>query len=870
MATAPSGTAFQIKSLFTRGTATGLNDKQLLGRYVSHRDETAFAVLVARHGPMVMAVCRGALADPNDVEDAFQATFLILIRKAGSIWVDDSLGGWLHRVASRVALQASTDASRRRAIERNADTAVSRLDSRGDLDDLRPLLHAEIDRLPERLRLPIVLCDLEGLTRAEAAGRLRWTEGTVRGRLARGRALLRDRLSRRRQTLLATSLAAALAGEAATALPAASIARALTIPLSDSTSATIASRVIRSLLLSRVKWLAAVALTGLTLIGTSVYVTVAFERPGRILGEPPARSNRPANSPQAADVKEQARSSGRPAAPALDQPIEGQLIEGQLLDLEGRPVAGASVHVPFLYASREGTLDRWIQAVKAREGPTDDLQYKYLKRVFMWGDPNVARAMTDAQGRFVVSLGREWLVTLRIDGPTIRPLEIQVLTRPGAPFQAAIHPQFPQWGTTTYYGSSFRLTAAPTRPIEGVVREQETGLPIAGARIDSTRLADSDVWNNTAVQTTSDAQGRYRLVGLPPGMGNVIVAGPPPRRSYLPVQIEIPSPPGLATIKLDIELARAVTVSGRVTDLRTGKPVACRVEYHAATGNPNLDRFPGFRACHVAHGRLLGVDTAADGGFEIAGLPGPGALVVGSAELSYPGISVGEIFRSFVPMIGLMPQTISRLDIPAGARTFHQDIVLDPGRTVEGTILDPEGKPLPGVQVYGLENLGGWSERPGADSTFQVVALPSPTLDAKAQPQPARSLVFLHMARKLAGWMDLKADERGPVRVLLQPWASAVGQVVDADGKPRADVTLLVQARRPRLGGGQIEHQPKSVRTGADGRFRVEGLAPGLPYELIFWAAPGQGTDRKLAIEPNRPGETRDLGVIAIPSSPEK
>ena len=127
MATAPSGMAFKdIDRLFSKGTATGLTDKQLLGHYVSHRDETAFAVLVARHGPMVMAVCRGVFADPNDVEDAFQATFLILIRKAGSIWVDDSLGGWLHRVASRVALQASADASRRRAVERKAGTAVSR------------------------------------------------------------------------------------------------------------------------------------------------------------------------------------------------------------------------------------------------------------------------------------------------------------------------------------------------------------------------------------------------------------------------------------------------------------------------------------------------------------------------------------------------------------------------------------------------------------------------------------------------------------------------------------------------------------------------------------------------------------------------
>jgi hypothetical protein len=133
-----------------------------------------------------------------------------------------------------------------------------------------------------------------------------------------------------------------------------------------------------------------------------------------------------------------------------------------------------------------------------------------------------------------------------------------------------------------------------------------------------------------------------------------------------------------------------------------------------------------------------------------------------------------------------------------------------------------------------------------------------------------RSLIFLHLPRKLAGWIEVKGDETGPIRVMLEPWASAVGRVVDDASKPRSNVTILVQARRPRLGGGQIEHEPKSIRTDAEGRFRVEGLAPGLPYELFFWAPPGQGSDRRITIEPTRPGETRDLGVIAIRFSSEK
>ena len=208
----------QIDQLFGTGTVAGLSDAQLLGRFRIDRDETAFVALVARHGPMVLAVCRGVLRDPHAAEDAFQATFLILVRRAGSLWVGESLGGWLHCVAHRVALQARADAARRRARELKAGGAVPQAGHPGRPDDdLRALLHEEIGRLPDRLRLPVVLCDLEGLTRDQAAERLRWSEGTVRGRLARARTKLRERLTRRGVTLPAAAMAAALASEASAA-----------------------------------------------------------------------------------------------------------------------------------------------------------------------------------------------------------------------------------------------------------------------------------------------------------------------------------------------------------------------------------------------------------------------------------------------------------------------------------------------------------------------------------------------------------------------------------------------------------------------------------------------------------------------------
>ena len=199
MAGAQLGSALtQIHRLFDEGTLAGLPDARLLERYASERDELAFETLVKRHGRMVMAVCRAIVDDPNDADDAFQAAFLLLARKAGALWVDDSLGGWLHRVACRIALQVRSDAARRREVERRgAERTGWWYLTAEPFADLHTVLHEEIDRLPERFRKPIVLCYLEEMTYQQAASHLRLSEGTTRGRLARARDMLRARLNER-------------------------------------------------------------------------------------------------------------------------------------------------------------------------------------------------------------------------------------------------------------------------------------------------------------------------------------------------------------------------------------------------------------------------------------------------------------------------------------------------------------------------------------------------------------------------------------------------------------------------------------------------------------------------------------------------
>ena len=178
----------------------GLTDAELLEQFTSRRDEAAelaFRALVERHGPMVLHVCRAVLRNDDDAEDAFQATFLVLVRRARVLWVRDSLGPWLQQVAYRTALSARSAAARRRQHESRVAETTARPTDDGDRDDTLELLYHELGRLQERYRNAVVLCLLEGLTPEQAARHLNSPVGTVHSRLARGREQLRGRLTRR-------------------------------------------------------------------------------------------------------------------------------------------------------------------------------------------------------------------------------------------------------------------------------------------------------------------------------------------------------------------------------------------------------------------------------------------------------------------------------------------------------------------------------------------------------------------------------------------------------------------------------------------------------------------------------------------------
>ncbi len=293
-----------LRALFATGTSAGLTDRQLLERFAARRAasaeaataaEAAFAALMDRHGAMVWGVCRRVLGDTHEAEDAFQATFLVLVRKAGSVQVDDSLGRWLYGVAQRVAHRARSEARRRDRRELVPAAVADDPARQAEREDLRGALGEELDRLPTRYRGPIELCDLQGLSYDQAARQLDWPSTTVKSRLARGRLRLRERLVRR-GLAPAAAATAALARDARAAVPPGLIRSTIRAATSRAAGAfpaavvALGQGVLTMIRWQKIKLVAAGALAVVGLVEVAQYsralpVPLAADEPPRRAGE---------------------------------------------------------------------------------------------------------------------------------------------------------------------------------------------------------------------------------------------------------------------------------------------------------------------------------------------------------------------------------------------------------------------------------------------------------------------------------------------------------------------------------------------------------------------------------------------------------
>jgi RNA polymerase sigma factor (sigma-70 family) len=280
---------------------SGRTDGQLLERFIAERDETAVEILLRRHGPMVLGVCRRVLRDSHDAEDAFQATFLVLVRKAGTIKPREMVGNWLYGVAHQTALRARIAGAKRRARERQVTDMPEPNTARAESGDLLPLLDQELSRLPAKYRSAIVLCDLEGKSYKEAARQLACPEGTLSARLTRGRALLAKRLKKHGLAVAAATGALWPHGAATAGVPPALATSTLNVVNSAAgtaaaTAALVAPQVaaltegvLKAMLLAKLKMMA-VVLAGAILIAASAGVALKSNAAG------PGDSNREASA----------------------------------------------------------------------------------------------------------------------------------------------------------------------------------------------------------------------------------------------------------------------------------------------------------------------------------------------------------------------------------------------------------------------------------------------------------------------------------------------------------------------------------------------------------------------------------------------
>jgi RNA polymerase sigma factor (sigma-70 family) len=314
-----------------------LTDAQLLESFLVGGEEVAFEALVRRHGPMILGVCRRVLQDRHDAEDAFQAAFLVFLRKAAAIGKRKSLASWLYGVAHRTALQARKKAAQRRAKERQVEMAQKQPTGDNAIQDMLPLLDQEMSRLPDKYRVPIILCDLEGKTRKAAAQQLDLPEKTLSTRLDRARVMLAKRLARHGTILSSSALALAISQNMASAsVPHALVSStvkiaSLVVAGKTGAAAAISAKVavltegvVKTMLLTKLKTMAAV-LVVVTALGTGVGT----------LGHMALAENQPATNLEGEKSRDRAKEAAPDEQGANGQGIEKPGVEKQFESAPG-------------------------------------------------------------------------------------------------------------------------------------------------------------------------------------------------------------------------------------------------------------------------------------------------------------------------------------------------------------------------------------------------------------------------------------------------------------------------------------------------------------------------------------------------------
>lgn len=485
-----------IRRLASHAEPAEASDAALLGRFLANRDERAFAALVERYAALVLQVCWRILGNIHDAQDAFQATFLVLARKAAAVRPPEALPAWLHGVARRAALKTRSARYRHQRTERTLTPTIrdSHPDPLTELStrDFLAIIDDEVRRLAEVYRLPVILCCLEGRSIEEAARQLGWTTGSVKGRLERGRARLHERLVRRGLTLSAALAAVELSRSAASATVVAGLAAASISAAVSTQAAALAQGILKSMALAKLKMAAALMLTTCLLAGG----LLAYRHsnvPQRTDSEVPAASSPSENSPRLDALgKNQKR---RTREEAFDR-IE---VSGTVLDPQGRPLAGAKLYVGYTPRRSEPDAVAHLPMYPLRAKSEKDGRFRFtfsrsdLDERYLDSSRPVVIAMADGFGLDWAEIGGSPVAAVNLRLVEDFPLEGRFLDSQRNPVA----------GAKVFVRSvSSDTTANLTRYIQKLEKNSATFKTCWGPL------------PGQPAQVTTAADGRFRLTGL--------------------------------------------------------------------------------------------------------------------------------------------------------------------------------------------------------------------------------------------------------------------------------------------------------------------------------------------------------------------